>query len=484
VIPFIGFLPDLEATTPGLIVDCENAIPSDRGFEGGPSQIDAVSGLAALTAQCRGSAVLTNTTGTRRHFAGTQTDMYELSGTAWVDVSRTANYTGSSENRWLFDQFGNVALATNDTEKIQASTSGVFQDITAAPIARIVFAMDNFVMALNTNDTTYGDTPDRWWCSAYQDHSSWTANVTTQATTGRLIGSGGELTAGARLGPYAVAYKTKSIFLGSYVGPPVVWQWDRIPGDIGCIGPEAVTDIGGAHIFVGEDNIWMFDGTRPQPVAEGIRQWFFDNSSAANRYRTILRYDRQNNRLWFFYPSASSSGACDSALVWHLPTKRWGRADQNVEAAVNFVTPGLTWDTMSTLGATWDTLPNIPWDSQSFQAGGQALAVFNDSHELKTLTGTSAGGSITTGDMGDDDAVGRLTQVRLRFLRTPTSASAQGSTKMTEGDSLVVASSSTLSSDGKFDMRQSGRWHRVAFTMVGPWEASGIRPKFVPVGQR
>jgi hypothetical protein len=150
---------------------------------------------------------------------------------------------------------------------------------------------------------------------------------------------------------------------------------------------------------------------------------------------------------------------------------------------VAFITPGLTWDTFNTLGSTWDTLPNIPWDSQAFQAGGRALAVFNTSHELKTLTGTSLGGSITTGDIGDDDAVSILNQVRLRFLRKPTSATAQGSTKMSEGDSLVVASSATFA-DGKFDLRQSGRWHRVAFTMVGPFETSAIRPQLQNAGKR
>lgn len=487
MIPLLGFLPDVEPTIPGVIVDCINAIPSDRGMEGGPSMQDAVAGLAALAAQARGAAVLTSTAGTRRQFAGTQTKLYELTGTAWVDVSRTtptANYVGSSESRWIFEQFGNIALATNDTEKIQWSATGVFQDITAGPSARIVATSDNFVLAFNTNDATYGDSPDRWWCSAYQDYSSWTASVTTQATTGRLIGNGGELTAGLRLGPYMVAYKTSSIFLGSYVGTPIVWQWDRIPGDVGCVGPEALTDIGGAHIFVGDDNIWYFDGTRPVPIATGqVRDWFFQNSAPSVRYRTIVKYDRQNNRVWFFYPSPTSTGSCDAALVYHLATKKWGRADQGIECAVNFVTPGIIWDTLPSLGSTWDTLPSIPWDSQTWYAGGKSLAVFNTSHELKTLSGNSVGGSITTGDMGDDDAVSMLNQFRLRFLQNPTSATAQGLTKMTEGATPMPASSSTLG-DGKFDLRQSGRWHRVAVTMVGPWEVSAERPRFKGQGQR
>ncbi len=483
MIPLLGFLPDRDPSIPGVITDCTNVVPTDNGLEGGPAQAAAVVGLSALTAQCRGSAVLMNTGGTRRHFAGTQTDMYELSGTAWLDVSRTANYTGSSENRWLFDQFGNVALATNDTEKIQWTSAGVFQDVTAAPIARVVFTTDNFVMALDYSHTTFGDVPDGWWCSAYQDYSSWTASVTTQATQGRLIGNGGPLTAGLRLGPYAVAYKATSLFLGSYVGSPIVWQWERIPGDVGCIGPEAVCDIGGAHIFVGEDNIWMFDGTRPQPLATGqVRQWFYDNSAASQRFRTIVKFDRQNNRVWIFYVSSSGS-FLDSALVYHLTTQKWGRANHSIEAVVNFVTPGITWDTLSSLGATWDSLPDIPWDSQLWQAGGRALAVFNTSHELQILGGASTGGGITTGDFGDDTQVTMLRSSKLRFIQSPTSATSQASKKMAEGDALVISGTSTLA-DGKFDHRQSGRFHRIAYTMTGPFEVVGVQPDLVPQGQR
>jgi hypothetical protein len=483
MIPLLGFMPDADPTTPGILVDCENVVPTDNGVAGAPAQADAVVGLAALAGPCRGSAVLMSTSGSRRHFAGTQTSLFELT-TAWIDVSRTANYVGSSESRWLFEQFGNVALATNNTEKIQWSVTGDFDDITAAPIARVVFATDNFVFALDYNHTTLGDVPDGWWCSAYQDYSSWTASVTTQATTGRLIGDGGPLTAGLRLGPYAVAYKATSLFLGTYVGSPIVWQWERIPGQIGCVGPEALCDIGGAHVFVGEDNIWLFDGTRPQPIAEGqIRQWFFDNSNASLRYRSIFKYDRQNNRVWLFYVSASGS-SLDSALVYHLKTQKWGRANQNIEAAVNFVTPGITWDTLSTLGATWDALPDIPWDSQLWQAGGRSLAVFNTSHTLQILGGASTGGGITTGDFGDDERVSMLRTSRVRFKRAPTSATAVASFKFAEGDSLVVGGSSTAFSDGKFDHRQSARFHRIAYTMVGPFEAMGVQPELVPEGQR
>jgi hypothetical protein len=66
------------------------------------------------------------------------------------------------------------------------------------------------------------------------------------------------------LGDYVVAYKQRAIFVGVFVGTPVVWQWNLIPGgEAGAVGQEAVCDIGGAHFIVSNDNFWLFDGTRP-----------------------------------------------------------------------------------------------------------------------------------------------------------------------------------------------------------------------------
>jgi len=393
-------------------------------------------------------------------------------------------FTGSSENRWCFAQFGNVALASNDTEQIVASTSGTFAAVSGAPKARVILSIPNFVVALNTDSSAYGDAPDRWHTSAFQDYSSWTANVTTQATTGRLIGNGGELTAGFPFGNGLVAYKAREMFLGQYVGPPIVLQFDRVPGEQGCVGPEAVDDIGGAHIFVGEDNIWMYDGSRPVPIAQDtVRQWFFNDLNATYKYRTIVKYDRNNGRVWIFYPSTTSSGNPDSALVYHLATKRWGRANRNIEAAVNFVSPGITWDTLSSLASTWDTLPSIPWDSQSWQASGRALAVFNSTNGLVTLTGSGEDSGMTTGDFGDNEQVSFVDKVRVRFFTQPTTSTVTGQTRMELGGSSTTAGSGAFANN-KYDIRQSGRWHRFSFLFTGSHEVSGIDVPLKRAGKR
>lgn len=485
MIQFLGFVPDMDSTVQGVLTDCTQLIPTEKGMASAPSAV-SVSGLGALAAECRGAAVLTNTSGTRRTFAGTQTKIYELASGTWSDVSG-ATFTGSSENRWCFAQFGNAAIATNDTEQMRASTAGTFAAIATAPKARIVVASKDFVLAFNTDDAsssaTYGDSPDRWWCSGFQDHSDWTPAVSTQCNTGRLIGSGGEIVAAAPFGANVVAYKSRQMFLGQYVGSPVVWQWDAVPGEQGCVGPEAVVDIGGAHIFVGEDNIWLYDGTRPVPISQGsVRQWFYNDISATYKYRTIVTFDRNNNRVWVFYPSAVSSGTPDSALVYHLATKKWGRANRTIEAAMNYVTPGITWDTLDTIAATWDTLPDIPWDSQSWQPSGRALAVFNGTHNLVTLTGVGEDSGLITGDIGDDETVSTLTSAVLRFLTEPTTATVTGQTKTGAGATAVAAGSGSLY-EGRFPILQSGRWHRLSFLFTGNTEVTAIKTNGVSSGQ-
>lgn len=470
-----GFAPDLPPTTAEVMADCVNIIPTADGNSSAPTPQPAT-GVAALAAPCRGAVSALKTDSTRRVLAGTQTRLYELIGGAWTDVSRALFYTGSADNRWSFAQLGDATIAANDNQVLQASTAGAFADIATAPKAKVVAAAAGFVVAFNTQDGTYGDQGDRWWCSALFDHTSWTPAVATQATTGRLVAGGGEILAALPIGQQLVAYKERGLYLGSYVGAPVVWQWDQIPGEIGCVGPEAVCDIGGAHVFVGPDNIWLFDGTRPQPIAvDQVRQWFFENSSPQYRYRTIVQHERQNSRAWFFFPGpASSTGEPDRALVWHTVTKQWGFALIGIQAALTYSQPGLTFDGLGAVGGgTFDTMPGISFDSQFWLAGARSLAVFSPASQLATLTGPAAASRFTTNDLGDDWRATKITSARIRFVMTPSSASVSGFTLANTGSTAVMGGSGTLA-DGKFDIRQSARWHRLLFTMTGDASFNGL----------
>lgn len=479
----LGFSPDLDPTTPGVITACVNFIPYEAGMAGAPSASTSTS-TPALAAACVGGVVITKLDDTRRIIAGTATKLYELSGGVWTDVSRAGNYTGGADTRWSYTQFGNATIASNLTDTMQRSASGSFADIATAPKAKIVFSVGSFVMALNTSDATYGVSQNRWWCCATFDETNWTPSVTVLCATGQLVSAPGQITAGGKLGDYAVAYKDKAIFLGQFVGAPSVWDWAQVPGgDAGCVGQDAWTDIGGAHFIVGQDNLWLFDGSRPVPIGVGqVREWFYANSNPSYRYKIQCIFDRQTNRVWIFYPSTNST-TLDSAMVYHLATKQFGLVTINIEAVLNYISAGVTIDGLSSISSTIDGLSAYSFDSQFWLSGGRALSIFNTSHQLQLMTGASTSSSYTTGDMGDDDGVSLLSKIRIRFAPgfAPTTATAQVSSKMTEGEGLTIGDTHTLN-DGKFDVLQAARFHRATIAMTGDNRVLAMDATLKPMG--
>lgn len=479
--PIIGFAPDIDKGTPGVLASCVNLIPYLNGMEGGPAPVTPPS-VPALESPCRGAVVARMLDDTRRLIAGTSTKLFELVSGAWVDRSRVGGYAAAAGARWSFTQFGNATLASTGYEPIQRSESGAFADIAGAPKAQILFSVGSFVMALNTDDGVAK--PDGWHCCAVFDDTDWTPSLTTQAASGRLVATPGRLTAGARLGNYAVAFKERSMYLGQYVGPPVVWDWSQVADyGAGCVGKDALCDIGGGLFFVGPDNFWIFDGASPQPLADGVlRQWFAINANAEYLYKTVCTYDRTNSRVWVFYPSAGST-ECDAVLVYHVLSKRWGRAEHAIQCALAYISPAATYDTWDAFGASYDDLPSVGFDSPLFLAGINSQAFFNTSNQLQTLSGDSVSSGMTTGEVGDDDAVMMLQQIRLRYALAPQSANVQTQHMANSGGDWTMGVTGVMN-DGKFDTLKSSRWHRATVSFTGPVRVTHMNAKMKQAGNR
>lgn len=479
MIKVLGFAPDADKTTIGIIPDCGNLVPTNKGMEAVRS-LSAVSGVSALAGDCLGAAVVTKLDGTRRIFAGTDDAIYELLSGVWTDVSDVSGYSGGSETVWSIAQFGDATLMSNGADAIQRSTTGDFAAISGAPIAEIVFSVGAHVMAMNVNDGT--EKTNGWHCCAIYDDTDWTESVTTQSASGRLVSTPGAIVAGARLGDYAIAYKERSIYVGSYVGGDDVWQWQLVSGgDAGCVGKRAICDIDGTHFFVGPDNFWLFNGVTATPIADGVlRDWFSDNCSSAYRYKSICTYDKTTGRAWVFYPSTNSA-TIDSAVIYHVQSKKWGRATVSIQAAMEYVSAGMTIDDLDDIAATIDALPDIPFDSPYWNAGDRAMTVFDSSSQLSTFSGEAGNSWFETFEVGDDYAFSFLSEVRIRFITPPDSASIIAYSKDNSGDSFSSGDSVDMVGQ-KFDVLQSARWHKGIISMIGMHEFSGISAKTIPDG--
>lgn len=483
-VKLLGLAPDADPVIPGILTSCSGVVPSLRGMKGAPSP--AVTSLTALSGTCIGAYVSTKLDDTTRFFAGTTTKLYETNVSVWTDVSRAAAYTANSTMRWRFATFGNISLASNANDTIQASTNGAFSCISGAPAAAIIETVNAFVFALNTTDGTFGNSPDRWWCSALSDYTSWSPSIATQAATNRLTSTPGQITAGRRFGDNIVVYKKRSMYLGVYSGPPFIWSFAQIPGEVGAMSQEAVVNIGTPenpkHIFMGEDNFYTYDGSKPVPIGTNrVKNTVFSQLLQSRYYACIAMHDRINSLVYFYYPIADSVNP-DHCVVYNYRTDEWGQDDRQVEAALDYVTPALTYGSLGGLYPTYNDFPNLPYGSAFLTSQIRLPSVFDTNHIVNTLTGAAASTSITTGDYGDDEVVSALTRVRMRFITKPSAATLTNYYKMNEGDSLTTDAATQLNSNGSFDVLRDARWHRAQISFTGDWEASGFDAQIVPAG--
>lgn len=478
-VALLGYAPDSDPLTNGVMTNASGVIPTLKGFKGAPSP--AITPQASLPATCQGAALAFKLDNSTRLFAGAPTKLYEAGVSTWSDVSRAAAYTTGASARWRFAQQGNVSLATNGTDTMQGSVStGAFSCIPGAPIANIIETVNAFVFALNTATSAQG-----WQCSANNDYTNWSTSIATQATSGTLIATPGPITAGRKFGSAIIAYKRSSMYFGSYVGAPVVWQFDQIPGQAGALSQEVVVNIGTdqnpRHMFMGESDFYIFDGAKPYSVGTNrVKETVFSTMLANRFYACTALHDRINSRVYFYYPVADSVFP-DHCVVYNYRTDRWGVDDRQIEATVDYITPGITYGTLGNFYATYGSLPNLSYGTAFLSSAQVQPAIFGTDHKIRTLTGSSTTSSFTTGDYGDPSQFSTLTRVVPIFQRAPSSATLTNYYKNNEGDSLTQDAITTLMS-GHFDVVRDARFHRHKWDMTGDWEMASFAAEYEDSG--
>lgn len=484
----IGYAPDIDQTIEGVITDCSAFIPTEKGMQAAPSAQS--SNTDVFPATCYGAAAIRKLDNSFRLIAGSATKLYELTSTTWTDRTRASggNYSLGADNFWRFAQFGDTTLAVAKSDVLQFSSSTTFANVVkaavTAPKASIVETVAGFVFLFDTNETGFGDSPNRWWCAAQNSYDDWTPSIATQCATGLLTSAPGRIFGAKRFGDQIVVYKERAMYIGTYTGAPVIWNFQQIPGEAGCNSQEAIVNIGSAdnpvHIFMGADDFWRFDGARPVPIGAPVRKTVYADLdlSYANRIKSL--HDRINSRVYFYYPSRSSNGAIDSCVVYHYRLDKWGRDDRAIEASLEYLAGGITWDTFPY--ASWNAIPStLSWDSPFWTSGNPVPGLFDTNHTLKSLDGIATDSSFTTNDFGDDDNYYVLQRVKPKWLVKPTSATMTNYYKASEGDTLTTGITTQMDRS-RFDLLISSRWHRLQFNMVGDCTTNEVEAVYIQDG--
>lgn len=479
----LGFAPDLPSETPGIFKDCDGFVPSVRGMESIPS--GAALDAGTLTATCVGLVTLRPLDKTRFTIAGTGSQIYQATNSGWSDITRASGtYSVGSDKYWTFSQYGNVSFAANKADVLQVFTQGdtKFADLTATMKASIVEVVNDFVFLFDTNEDTYGDQNDRWWCSGLGDHTNFTPSIQTQCATNRLTDTYGGIEAAKRLGDDIIAYKEQSMYHGRYIGPPFIWDWQLTSDEIGAVGPHSVVAIGDPvylHLFIGYDDFYIFDGTRPRAIGtnnEGsiIAEWFFENLNHEYRQKIVGTHDRLKWRVYWFFPDKNSTGELNSYICYNYRSRRWGKGSLDIQFAAEYSASGPTYDDLGTLYATYDDLPSITYDTGFLASGQPIISYIGDDRVFYSLNGASGTNHYITGDVGIDGEMTLLSRTRPRFSTNPTSGTQNIIYRDSLGASDTTINTSVAMSGNSFDMVNEARWQSVKHEYSGDTEITGI----------
>jgi hypothetical protein len=405
-------------------------------------------------------AVPTTTTFT---YANTGTNIPSGADTGTV----TFQYVTPSNQRWRFTQFGNVLIAANGGNRLQGynvNSSTNFSDLAAdAPQSRYVTVVRDFVVSGYVNDATVRANRVQW--SALGDESSWTNSATTQADF-QDIPDGGAVV-GLTGGEFGLVFMDRSIHRMSYVGSPLVFQFDNISRNQGCYEANSIIQYGGTSFFLSDNGFYACDGQQIIPIGnEKVNRYFFDDVDEGLLPLMSAAIDPARKLVIWAYASTSSA-TVDKLLIFNYEIGKWTSGTTTASRVATSSTPSFTLEGLDVFGDLEDIQSSF--DSRVWLGGKMQFAGVKDAKVI-TFSGANNTAYIETGDIEVPGTTSAITMAK------PIVDNGSGNVALVSrrllSEQVVFGTQSVADAENRVSIRGVGRYHRLQLTPTGQWKTT------------
>jgi hypothetical protein len=486
-IAFGPWTPDQPDLGLARLEEALNCLPRVQGYEAMPdlqafgSSVTAAAVIAGYSTRDIGGNGFT--------FAGTADSLYKQSATgAWDNVGRTISYNAATS--WRFATFGNTVLAQNgvDTQQVFAlGTSTRFRDQSAsasAPVATHIAVVRDFVFAGRISSFFNRVA----WCQI-NNPLRWGRSQQNQSDLQDLPGEGGNVV-GITGGDFATILTDRSVWRGSYIGAPLIFRFDELAPNTGCIAAGSVARYQGTTFFLSGSGFMAFDGQAAAPIGnEQIDDWFFEHADAGY-YGAMSAAIDPDRKLYVvsFTSTGSAGGKPDRLLVYNFERGRWTNATQALDVLFSGIARGaFTLEQLDSFG----TLDALAYSLDSDQWGGSkqnVLAGFTTDHVLATFdAATRKTARLITGEA----QIVPEHRALVREIRPLIEGAAATAIEARVGkrdrliDSVTYGAANALNSLGLCPVRANARYHRFRFDISGGFDhAIGFDVRFSKEGRR
>jgi hypothetical protein len=413
-----------------------------------------------------GGGAFVGSDGNATFLAATATELRKYSGAAWTNILAL-----TSSRRLRLAQFGDNIIGADGGQLLSYDLiAGTAAAIGSAPSNAIdVARVRDFVMCLRADNVAE-------WCE-FNNSANWGTGVNQADNQPLLSGGAGVAIVG---GEYGIILQKGAIKRVSYVGQAggldVVFQFDDISQEIGCMAQGSVAAVGRMVFFLSERGFQMCDGESVKPIGdEKFNRWFFSAYSRDQIDTMWSAIDPRNSLVLWGVPGGPGkiiayNWVLDRAALLELPFTglfTGFTANTSLEALDALYPSGL------------DSIP-ISLDDPSLAGGSPLLLIADASNAIGTLYGDSLEATFRLPNV--EPVPGRRARIRtVRPITDATDVQVTIDARMRTGDAEAVVSCASMRSNGKMPVRANGRYNTVQMTIPAgaSWTyAQGIECEF------
>lgn len=117
---------------------------------------------------------------------------------------------------------------------------------------------------------------------------------------------GDEITGMAVLGNYIIVFKEKKIFILSYVGGTLVFDYEIAINGRGCVSASSIINLLNTLIFLAEDGVYSFDGSNFKELSSNVKNYFLE-MNPDKRSIAVAELLEELDQIWIAFPYLSST---------------------------------------------------------------------------------------------------------------------------------------------------------------------------------
>jgi hypothetical protein len=361
-------------------------------------------------------------------------------------------------------------------------SSTLFADLgAAAPKSRYVTTVRDFVVAgFNNGATVYPNRVE--WC-ALGDETSWTPAATTQADY-QDIPDGGHVK-GLTGGEYGIVFMDRAVVRMSYVGSPLVFQFDTISRGLGCMEPNSIIQYAGMSFFLSDDGFYRCNGQAVESISvEKVDRWFFNNVDISQLSSMSAAVDPLKNLVIWSFKTVDQS---TFVLIYNFNLNKWSYGEVNVDtiasstAITTTSSSGLTLEQLDAYGSL-ETLP-ASLDSFGYTVTSTLLTGTLGT-KIVAFSGSNLTANIVTPDLSLNDTPSVITLVRPVIDGGSCSVQINSRRRLNQQTDFT-GSTYSANDDNRIGLRSAGTYHRLKTIPSGVWSSAvGLDVTIVPQGLR